>query len=82
MLIPLWGAKYFERWFELPAASLRSAGNIAYLQSRSDFEIAFLTKSQDIPFLLNKQIFNDFAAQTTVRTVAIDEFFPSNTSSH
>jgi hypothetical protein len=77
MLIPLWGAKYFERWFELPAASLRSAGNIPYLQSRTDFEIVFLTKSQDIPFLLNNQVFNDFAAGTTVRTVTIDEFFPS-----
>jgi len=78
MLIPLWGAKYFERWFELPAASLRSAGNIPYLQSRTDFEIVFLTKSQDLPFLANNQVFNDFAAQTTIRTVTIDEFFPSN----
>src|SRR5262249_43779313 len=78
MLIPLWGAKYFERWFELPAASLRSAGNIPYLQNRTDFEIVFLTKSQDVPFLANNEVFNDFAAQVTVRTVTIDEFFPRN----
>jgi hypothetical protein len=77
MLIPLWGAKYFERWFELPAASLRSAGNIPYLQSRTDLEIVFLTKSQDVSFLVNNKAFNDFADHLTVRTVTIDEFFPS-----
>jgi hypothetical protein len=77
MLIPLWGANYFAKWFELSAAALCSAGNIPYLQSRADFELVFLTKSQDLHFIMNNRIFSDLAARVTVKTITIDEFFPA-----
>ena len=78
MLIPLWGASYFERWMNISAASLCSKGNIPYLQEHTDFELVFLTKSQDLDYVTHTiapQVGDDIA----IRTVTIDEFFPKNT---
>jgi hypothetical protein len=77
MLIPLWGAAYFDKWFDVPAASLFSDGNIPYLNDHSNFELIFLTKRDDIPFLQMHPGFQRLQEQITARTLTIDEFFPT-----
>jgi hypothetical protein len=77
MLLPLWGLAYFNKWFDVPAASLFSDGNIPYLQEHSNFELIFLTKLDDIQFLQRHPDFQRLQQQITARTLTIDEFFPT-----
>jgi hypothetical protein len=76
MLVPLWGAGYYEKWLGLPAASLLADGNILHLNECSDFELVFLCKSQDLAFLQHNESVRQLSAQVRIKTVTIDEFFP------
>jgi hypothetical protein len=80
MLVPLWGSAYFTRWFELPAASLLSEGNIPYLKEYSDFELVFLTRRDDMSFLQGHSIFRSLQEQIDTSILTIDEFFPTKAS--
>jgi len=76
MLLPLWGSAYFNKWFDVPAGALFSNGNIPYLKEHSNFELIFLTKLDDLPFLQRHPDFQRLQEQITARTLTIDEFFP------
>jgi hypothetical protein len=81
MLIPLWGQVYFERWLKLAAPSLRSRGNVPYLQQHSHFELVFLTKEKDLVYIAEKmtrEIGNDVA----IKGITIDDFFPQRPISY
>jgi len=79
MLVPLWGALYFEPWMNISAASLCSKGNIPYLQEHAEFELIFLTKSQDLDYITHT-IAPQVGDRIAIRTVTIDEFFPKTVS--
>jgi hypothetical protein len=76
MIIPIWGEDYIERWLALSFASLRSEGNIPYLDEHGDFELALATKSADAARLRGDERFARMTEGLRVVFVAIDEFFP------
>ena len=76
MLIPLWGARYYEQWLSLAAPALMAPGNIMYLHAHADFELAFLCKSQDLEFLQSNATIRQLGAQIRLKMITIDEFFP------
>ena len=76
MLIPLWGARYYEQWLALAGPSLLAPGNIFHLHEHTDFELIFLCKSQDQGFFRSNEMLRRLGAQVHIKTVTIDEFFP------
>jgi len=76
VLIPLWGAAYFDRWFQLPAAALRAPGNLRYLRKEAEVELVFLTRAADLHTLSSHPMFHVLAAEVDSKIVTIDEFFP------
>ena len=76
MLIPLWGARYYEQWLSLAAPALMAPGNIMYLHAHADFELAFLCKSQDLEFLQSNATIRQLGARICLKMITIDEFFP------
>lgn len=77
MLIPLWGEAYYRKWLELPAAALLAPGNLPHLRQRAEFELVFLCKARDEELLGSHPTVRELAAQVQVKTVTIDEFFPT-----
>jgi hypothetical protein len=75
-LVPLWGARYYERWLNLPAASLCAQGNIFYLHEKADFELVFLCKAQDLPFIRENAMMRRLGEKIRLGAITIDEFFP------
>jgi glycosyltransferase domain-containing protein len=80
MLIPLWGARYYEQWLALAGPSLLAPGNILHLHERADFELVFLCKSQDRGFFQSNAMLRRLGAQIPIKTITIDEFFPPTQS--
>ena len=76
MITPIWGAPYIERWLGFCFASLRSDGNIAYLNAHCDFELAIVTKSADAAFMQESPRFKQVMSGIRVRFILMDEFFP------
>src|SRR5262249_2361433 len=77
VLIPLWGTTYFNRWFDLPAASLQAPGNLYSLNKEAYVELVFLTKAADVSTLKAHPVFRSLASGINVKTITIDEFFPA-----
>jgi glycosyltransferase domain-containing protein len=80
MLIPLWGARYYEQWLALAGPSLFAPGNVLHLHERADFELVFLCKSQDHDFLRSNAMLRRLGAQISIKAITIDEFFPPRQS--
>ena len=76
MITPVWGAPYIERWLGFCFASLRSDGNIPYLNEHCDFELAIVTKSADAAFMQESPRFKQVMSGIRVRFILMDEFFP------
>ncbi len=76
MITPIWGSYYIDRWLDLCFASLRSEGNIPYLNEHCDFELAILTMAADAARMQADAKFNTIMAGIRIRFVTIDEFFP------
>jgi hypothetical protein len=77
VLIPLWGTAYFDKWFELPAASLRAPGNLYFLNKEADVELVFLTRAGDVSILESHPVFRILAREIKLKIITIDEFFPT-----
>lgn len=76
MITPVWGAPYIERWLGFCFASLRSEGNIPYLNEHCDFELAIVTKSADAAYMQESPRFHHIMTGIRVRFILMDEFFP------
>ncbi len=76
MITPIWGDYYIDRWLDFCFASLRSEGNIPYLNEHSDFELVILTMAADAARMQADTKFNAIMAGIRIRFVTIDEFFP------
>src|SRR4051812_38475577 len=76
MMVPVWGTDYIERWLDLGFASLRSEGNIPYLNENCDLEIVMITKAADADRLRTDPRFNARMAGIRVDFVSLDEFLP------
>jgi glycosyltransferase domain-containing protein len=80
MLIPLWGARYYEQWLSLAGPSLLAPGNTPYLNEHAEFELVFLCKGQDHQLFQTNPMLRQLSAQIHVKTITIDEFFPEQQS--
>ena len=80
MLIPLWGAQYYERWLSLVAPALLAPGNLLHLNERAELELVFLCKSRDLDFLQCNATIRLLGEQVRLKTITIDEFFPPHTA--
>ena len=80
MLIPLWGARYYDQWFSLAGPSLLAPGNIPHLNEHAEFELVFLCKSRDHKLFQTNPMLRQLSAQIHVKTITIDEFFPQQQS--
>ena len=76
MITPVWGAPYIERWLGFCFASLRSGGNIPYLNEHCDFELVIVTKAADAAYMQESPRFNRLMSGIRVRFILMDEFFP------
>jgi glycosyltransferase domain-containing protein len=76
MLIPLWGARYYEQWLALAGPSLLAPGNILHLHEHADFELVFLCRTQVHGFFQSNEMLRRLGAQIRIKTIMIDEFFP------
>jgi glycosyltransferase domain-containing protein len=80
MLIPLWGARYYEQWLSLAGPSLLAPGNILHLHEHADFELVFLCKSQDHDLFRSNPTLLRLGSQIRLKTITIDELFPPRQS--
>jgi len=80
MLIPLWGARYYEQWLSLAGPSLLAPGNILHLHEHTRFELVFLCKLQDSDFFQKNALLRKLSDQIQIKLITIDEFFPPRQS--
>ena len=76
MITPIWGTSYIDRWLDFGFASQRSGGNVPYLNERSDFELAIVTKSIDADYMRSNTKFQDIMSGLRVHFILMDELFP------
>jgi len=76
MVTPIWGADYIERWLGFGFASMRSGGNIPYLNEHCEFELAIVTKAADAAAMQSNPRFNHIMSGIRVKFILMDEFFP------
>ena len=76
MITPVWGTPYIERWLGFCFASLRSDGNIPYLNEHCDFELVIVTKAADAAYMQESPRFNRLMSGIRARFILMDEFFP------
>jgi hypothetical protein len=78
MIIPVWGPFYIDRWLGFSFASLRSAGNVPYLNEHFEFELAIITRSSDAEYMRSSLRFKQAMKGLSVKFIIMDEFFPSS----
>ena len=78
MITPVWGQSYIDRWLGFSFASLRSPGNIPYLNQRYDFELAIITKAADAEYMRSSPRFKAAMEGISVKFILMDEFFPAS----
>jgi hypothetical protein len=78
LIVPIWGANYIERWLAFSFASLRSDGNIPYLNEHTDLELVIMTKSADAARMRADRVFENALPGVRVRFVPIDELLPKH----
>jgi hypothetical protein len=76
MITPVWGEAYIDRWLGFSFASLRSHGNIPYLNERYNFELIIITKAADAEYMRSNSNFLMIMRGIPVRFILMDEFFP------
>jgi hypothetical protein len=76
MIIPVWGPFYIDRWLGFSFASLRSSGNIPYLNEHFEFELAIITRSSDAEYMQSSARFKQATQGLSVKFIIMDEFFP------
>jgi hypothetical protein len=76
MIIPVWGMEYVERWLALSFASLRSAGNIGYVNEHCRLELAIVTTVSDAASMRADTRFATMTEGLRVKILSMDEFFP------
>jgi hypothetical protein len=76
MITPVWGTYYIERWLNFCFASLRSEGNIPYINETCDFELAIVTRSADAAYMQTNSKFLELMHEIRFHFISMDEFLP------